>query len=156
MIVNKHPFLAKSTSKLCQAKINATWMMEVQYHIQPHAQPRLCFGQLIFLSNDIIVRLQDQQTFLSNPGRAQVVNLVCCIFSLKNSYIAIIMHQLNGNSNMMESKTLNYCTALNVFKEDEEEDGLTIQELVDSRKNGGLTYNDFLMLPDYIGNWNLK
>ena len=30
-------------------------------------------------------------------------------------------------------------------------DGLDAESLVDSRKNGGLTYNDFLILPGYIG-----
>lgn len=29
-------------------------------------------------------------------------------------------------------------------------DGLSLSELMDSRKNGGLTYNDFLMLPGHI------
>lgn len=29
-------------------------------------------------------------------------------------------------------------------------DGLSLAELMDSRKNGGLTYNDFLMLPGKI------
>src|SRR2546421_559649 len=29
-------------------------------------------------------------------------------------------------------------------------DGLSIEELMDSRVNGGLTYNDFLILPGYI------
>lgn len=29
-------------------------------------------------------------------------------------------------------------------------DGLSLAELMDSRKNGGLTYNDFLMLPGHI------
>lgn len=29
-------------------------------------------------------------------------------------------------------------------------DGLSVAELMDSRKNGGLTYNDFLMLPGHI------
>ena len=32
----------------------------------------------------------------------------------------------------------------------ENRDGLSIGELIDSRKNGGLTYNDFLVLPGYI------
>ncbi|KAI4247355.1 MAG: hypothetical protein LQ352_006177 [Teloschistes flavicans] len=31
------------------------------------------------------------------------------------------------------------------------EDGLDVQTLLDSRTNGGLTYNDFLVLPGYIG-----
>ena len=30
-------------------------------------------------------------------------------------------------------------------------DGLDAQSLLDSRTNGGLTYNDFLVLPGYIG-----
>ena len=29
-------------------------------------------------------------------------------------------------------------------------DGLSLSELMDSRKHGGLTYNDFLMLPGHI------
>jgi len=29
-------------------------------------------------------------------------------------------------------------------------DGLALNELMDSRRNGGLTYNDFLMLPGHI------
>ncbi|KAL8661393.1 MAG: hypothetical protein Q9202_005635 [Teloschistes flavicans] len=36
----------------------------------------------------------------------------------------------------------------NVYKH---EDGLDVQTLLDSRTNGGLTYNDFLVLPGYIG-----
>ena len=30
-------------------------------------------------------------------------------------------------------------------------DGISVRELIDSRRHGGLTYNDFLMLPGYIG-----
>jgi IMP dehydrogenase len=30
-------------------------------------------------------------------------------------------------------------------------DGLDAKTLMDSRLNGGLTYNDFLVLPGYIG-----
>jgi IMP dehydrogenase len=30
-------------------------------------------------------------------------------------------------------------------------DGLDAQSMLDSAKNGGLTYNDFLVLPGYIG-----
>lgn len=29
-------------------------------------------------------------------------------------------------------------------------DGLSLSELMDSRQHGGLTYNDFLMLPGHI------
>lgn len=42
--------------------------------------------------------------------------------------------------------------ALEVLKEYESRDGLSIEELLDSNKNGALTYNDFLVLPGYIGN----
>jgi IMP dehydrogenase len=30
-------------------------------------------------------------------------------------------------------------------------DGLDVKTLIDSKTNGGLTYNDFLILPGYIG-----
>lgn len=32
-----------------------------------------------------------------------------------------------------------------------EKDGISVQELMDENKTGGLTYNDFLMLPGFIG-----
>lgn len=35
--------------------------------------------------------------------------------------------------------------------ESEEQDGIDVQTLLESRSNGGLTYNDFLILPGYIG-----
>lgn len=42
--------------------------------------------------------------------------------------------------------------ALEVLKSDYKElDGLDVESLLDSHKNGGLTYNDFLILPGYIG-----
>jgi IMP dehydrogenase len=41
--------------------------------------------------------------------------------------------------------------ALEVLKSYDERDGLDIQSLLDSKKHGGLTYNDFLVLPGYIG-----
>lgn len=46
------------------------------------------------------------------------------------------------------------CTkALEILESDSypERDGLDIQSLLDSKKHGGLTYNDFLILPGYIG-----
>lgn len=49
-------------------------------------------------------------------------------------------------------KVLDTSHALDVLKNDyEERDGLSAQSLIDSKKNGGLTYNDFLVLPGYIG-----
>jgi len=46
---------------------------------------------------------------------------------------------------------LNFATALDELKRFESSDGLSVQELMDTRKHGGLTYNDFLLLPGYIG-----
>ena len=48
-------------------------------------------------------------------------------------------------------KTLDSAKALEVLKQYEERDGLAVQDLLDSKKHGGLTYNDFLILPGYIG-----
>jgi len=49
-------------------------------------------------------------------------------------------------------KVLDHTHAFDVLKtEYEERDGLSAQSLIDSKKNGGLTYNDFLVLPGYIG-----
>ncbi|TID19498.1 inosine-5'-monophosphate dehydrogenase [Venturia nashicola] len=49
-------------------------------------------------------------------------------------------------------KILDASHALDVLKtEYQERDGLSAQSLIDSKKNGGLTYNDFLVLPGYIG-----
>ena len=47
--------------------------------------------------------------------------------------------------------TLDHKNALEVLEQYEERDGLDIQSLLDSKKHGGLTYNDFLVLPGYIG-----
>jgi IMP dehydrogenase len=46
---------------------------------------------------------------------------------------------------------LDHTKALQVLKDYESKDGLNITELLDSKKHGGLTYNDFLVLPGYIG-----
>lgn len=47
-------------------------------------------------------------------------------------------------------KVEDFSSALKVLKE-EPRDGIDAHTLIDSAKNGGLTYNDFLMLPGYIG-----
>ena len=49
------------------------------------------------------------------------------------------------------AKVLDYQTAEEVLKEYETRDGLSIGDLIDSKLQGGLTYNDFLLLPGYIG-----
>jgi len=46
---------------------------------------------------------------------------------------------------------LHHSKALEVLKQYEERDGLDIKSLLDSKRHGGLTYNDFLVLPGYIG-----
>lgn len=46
---------------------------------------------------------------------------------------------------------LDHNTAVDVLKAESLKDGLDAQTLLDSRDNGGLTYNDFLILPGYIG-----
>ena len=47
---------------------------------------------------------------------------------------------------------LDYKKALDILKNDyPHKDGLSADDLLDSQQNGGLTYNDFLILPGYIG-----
>ena len=41
--------------------------------------------------------------------------------------------------------------ALQLLKEYESKDGISVRDLLDEAKTGGLTYNDFLLLPGYIG-----
>lgn len=43
-----------------------------------------------------------------------------------------------------------YSTALEYLKTFEKKDGLSVSELMDSMTRGGLTYNDFLVLPGYV------
>ncbi|OAX78589.1 inosine-5'-monophosphate dehydrogenase [Emergomyces africanus] len=50
-----------------------------------------------------------------------------------------------------ESKFLDHTKALEVLKSDYSGDGLDVNQLLDSEKRGALTYNDFLILPGYIG-----
>ncbi|QSZ36341.1 hypothetical protein DSL72_006217 [Monilinia vaccinii-corymbosi] len=66
--------------------------------------------------------------------------------------------QANGDSKPSASdflaptkQVLDPTKALEVLKEYESRDGLGIHDLIDSKKHGGLTYNDFLILPGYIG-----
>ena len=50
------------------------------------------------------------------------------------------------------SKACDYTKALEILdSEYSSQDGLDAKTLLDSRVNGGLTYNDFLVLPGYIG-----
>lgn len=61
---------------------------------------------------------------------------------------------VNGDARGLLSthgEVLDYTKALEVLKEYPERDGLDIDTLLDSDKHGALTYNDFLILPGYIG-----
>jgi len=60
---------------------------------------------------------------------------------------------LNGSG---PAKVLDFSTALDVLKNEyPERDGIDVKTLIDSKTNGGLTYNDFLILPGYIGTWDM-
>ena len=49
-------------------------------------------------------------------------------------------------------KVLDYSTALEVLDAQYPEgDGIDVRTLLNSQRNGGLTYNDFLILPGHIG-----
>lgn len=48
------------------------------------------------------------------------------------------------------SAFLNHTTANEVLKEYGRRDGLSIEGLMDEQLSGGLTYNDFLILPGFI------
>lgn len=48
-------------------------------------------------------------------------------------------------------RLLDHTTALDVLEAESSRDGLDAKTLLDSTINGGLTYNDFLILPGYIG-----
>lgn len=60
---------------------------------------------------------------------------------------------LNGDAMTNGSADgLDFSKALEVLKNEyPERDGIDVKTLIDSKVNGGLTYNDFLMLPGYIG-----
>jgi IMP dehydrogenase len=65
------------------------------------------------------------------------------------------MPHTNGDakvaSHFGSKEVLPFSKALEVLKQYEERDGLDVKSLLDSKKHGGLTYNDFLVLPGYIG-----
>lgn len=59
----------------------------------------------------------------------------------------------NGNGNhVTPQKYEDWTRAVEILKEGNSYgDGLDVQTLMNSKTNGGLTYNDFLILPGYIG-----
>lgn len=61
---------------------------------------------------------------------------------------------INGDAQgiAMKAEVQDYTKALEVLEKDYASgDGLDIDTLIDSDKHGALTYNDFLILPGYIG-----
>jgi len=57
-----------------------------------------------------------------------------------------------ASNSVQGTKVLDYTKALEILESEyQEKDGLDVHTLVDSKNNGGLTYNDFLILPGYIG-----
>ena len=64
----------------------------------------------------------------------------------------------NGSSPLTsEQKILDHTKALELLHHEySSADGLDAKTLLDSKINGGLTYNDFLVLPGYIGNSPLR
>jgi IMP dehydrogenase len=58
----------------------------------------------------------------------------------------------NGHHAKSSSSPLDPTKALAHLESDyDEADGLNVKTLINSKTNGGLTYNDFLVLPGYIG-----
>ena len=57
----------------------------------------------------------------------------------------------NGLHGRSEDEVEGASRALELLKTYETRDGISIQDLMDETKTGGLTYNDFLLLPGYIG-----
>lgn len=60
------------------------------------------------------------------------------------------MPSTNGTANGTAS-VLDFTKAEQILQEYDSRDGLSIQDLMNAKVHGGLTYNDFLMLPGYIG-----
>lgn len=79
--------------------------------------------------------------------RTTVTTKGLCIMPLTNGDAA------GGSSQLIpEQSVLDHMKALDVLHEEYKNgEGLDAKTLLDSRTNGGLTYNDFLVLPGYIG-----
>jgi len=59
---------------------------------------------------------------------------------------------MEGSVPILDNKILDFKSANQVLqKEYPERDGIDVKTLLDSKLRGGLTYNDFLVLPGYIG-----
>ena len=87
----------------------------------------------------------------ANPSSHIIKSSLCC------TYPVIKMPITNGDVSTgtpisRKVQVLDHTKALQILESDyESRDGLDIHSLLDSKENGALTYNDFLVLPGYIG-----
>jgi IMP dehydrogenase len=82
-----------------------------------------------------------------------ILSLVFFLLS-RPTFLSVNMPLNNGDVRAPQSfsgKVLDHTKAIEALSQYEERDGLDIQSVLDSKKHGGLTYNDFLVLPGYIG-----
>lgn len=89
------------------------------------------------------------QDLLSSPSERSIQILDICLSAkmpIANGDVAS-----NGPSLNRNVEKLDYRQAVEVLKTEYPQDGLDVQTLLDSARNGALTYNDFLILPGYIG-----
>jgi hypothetical protein len=76
------------------------------------------------------------------------------LFSVPREATPFFIMPIQNGDAMVDTtaNALDFTKALEVLKNEyPERDGIDVKTLIDSKKNGGLTYNDFLMLPGYIG-----
>ncbi|KAI5356663.1 Putative CBS domain, inosine-5'-monophosphate dehydrogenase, aldolase-type TIM barrel [Septoria linicola] len=73
--------------------------------------------------------------------------------TLKNpqAEASLSLQQANGANGHIEEHLEDPSKALELLKAYGRKDGISVHDLMDETKTGGLTYNDFLMLPGYIG-----
>lgn len=111
----------------------------------------ICELFLFYLGTSPLTTQLIQRNDKANSSSSYLCNTSSFFFT------SIKMPHTNGNSKPVaayfgsSSELLDSSKALEILKEYEERDGLDVQSLLDSKKHGGLTYNDFLILPGYIG-----
>ncbi|KAL7809010.1 IMP dehydrogenase/GMP reductase [Trichoderma aethiopicum] len=114
------------------------------------------FFPLLFFREEAPYQLQTIDQVLSDLIDFSAFDLALCLsivfISVSVSQFqfhyqeTITMAAINGNTTILD-----HTTAVEVLAEYKSRDGLDRQELMDTTKHGGLTYNDFLILPGYIG-----
>jgi len=72
--------------------------------------------------------------------------------SMKNVPTAMTNgHAADGELGFANGETSDPLKALEILKRYQAKDGISVHDLMDETKMGGLTYNDFLLLPGHIG-----